>query len=89
MIAVSDECSLYLLEFVEKGVLQRELKKLATAHHAKIIEGKAVPINLIKQELKAYFAGTLIQFKTPLYLTFKNKLGKRWCEFLMVKPKVI
>lgn len=78
LIAVCDKHALYLLEFIEKGVLQRELKKLTVTHKAKIVEGRAEPINSIKKELNDYFKGTLVKFKTPLYLTGTDFQKQAW-----------
>lgn len=78
LIAVCDEHALYLLEFIEKGILQRELKKLAVTHKARIIKGKTTQIDSIKKELNDYFKGTLVKFKTPLYLTGTDFQIQAW-----------
>lgn len=68
MIMISDEHALYLLEFVERKNLDRELEKLQNYTRSKIEFGNTHPLDSIKQELSQYFAGELKQFNTPIHL---------------------
>lgn len=68
MIAIADEKALYLLEFLERRGLEREIERLRNRTQAAIIPGETAPIQSIKQELGAYFEGKLMTFKTPLFL---------------------
>ncbi|MBA4749602.1 MAG: bifunctional transcriptional activator/DNA repair protein Ada [Alphaproteobacteria bacterium] len=68
MMAISDEDALYLLEFVDRRGLEREIERLRQKTKAAITPGKAPPLTSIEKELAAYFAGTLHEFKTPIYL---------------------
>lgn len=68
MLAISDEETLYLLEFVERKGLERELEKFKKDTKAIIIPGRTKPLDLIEKELDAYFNGTLKEFKTPISL---------------------
>ncbi|MNW25591.1 Bifunctional transcriptional activator/DNA repair enzyme Ada [compost metagenome] len=69
MIAIADENELYLLEFVDRRGLEREVERLRKRMKAAIIPGQSNPIYSIEQELKCYFDGTLTDgFKTPLHL---------------------
>ena len=68
MIAVSDEEFLYLLEFVECRGLEREIERLSIRTASVIISGTTEPIRSIERELKAYFEGSLKDFKTPFFL---------------------
>jgi AraC family transcriptional regulator of adaptative response/methylated-DNA-[protein]-cysteine methyltransferase len=68
MIAIADETGLYLLEFVDKRDLEREIERLRIKTKAAIIPGISNPIKSITLELEAYFDGKLKQFKTPLHL---------------------
>lgn len=68
MLAVSDEAALYLLEFVDRRGLEREIERLRFKTKAAIIPGITPPIISIESELKSYFDGTLRQFKTPIHL---------------------
>ena len=80
MVAVSDEKSLYLLQFLDWYDLESEKNKL----QAVIIDGKSAPISSIESELKDYFAGSLKEFKTPIQIfgTVFQKLV--WSELVKV-----
>lgn len=68
MIAIADEDALYLLEFVDRRGLEREVERLRQKTKSAIIPGVTQPIQSIDHELGQYFDGTLRTFKTPLYL---------------------
>ena len=68
MLAIADEEALYLLEFVDRRGLEREIERLRKNMKAAIIPGHAKPIQQVEQELSQYFEGGLIEFKTPLFL---------------------
>jgi AraC family transcriptional regulator, regulatory protein of adaptative response / methylated-DNA-[protein]-cysteine methyltransferase len=68
MIAIADETSLYLLEFVDRRGLELEVERLRLKTKAAIIPGFTDPIKSITLELESYFEGKLTQFKTPLHL---------------------
>lgn len=67
MIAIADEESLYLLEFVDRRGLEREVERLRIKAKAAIIPGKSPPLISIEKELKQYFSGKLKNFTTPIY----------------------
>ena len=66
MIAIADAHALHILEFLERKALATEVKKLRTAAGSAIVFGCAAPIDRIKEELAAYFAGTSSTFETRL-----------------------
>jgi AraC family transcriptional regulator, regulatory protein of adaptative response / methylated-DNA-[protein]-cysteine methyltransferase len=68
MLAIADDESLYLLEFVERRALEREIERFRVKIKAAIIPGVTEPILSIEAELNAYFNGTLTTFSTPLHL---------------------
>jgi AraC family transcriptional regulator of adaptative response/methylated-DNA-[protein]-cysteine methyltransferase len=68
MIAIADEKDLYLLEFVERRGLEREVERLRKRMRSAIIPGRTDPIISIEKELAEYFNGQLKEFKTPLFL---------------------
>jgi AraC family transcriptional regulator of adaptative response/methylated-DNA-[protein]-cysteine methyltransferase len=67
MMAVAAEANLHLLEFVDRRGLERELERLRQSTRSAIVPGMTAPICSIEEELKAYFDGSLKQFKTPLF----------------------
>ncbi|MCP5322721.1 MAG: methylated-DNA--[protein]-cysteine S-methyltransferase [Candidatus Paracaedibacteraceae bacterium] len=68
MVAISDDESLYLLEFFDRKGLSAEIEYLVKKKGAHIISATAPPLVSIKEELKAYFNGSLKKFETPFSL---------------------
>lgn len=68
MLAIADDEALYLLEFVDRRGLEREVERLRQKTLAAIIPGSTQPIHSIEKELHHYFNGRLKEFKTPLFL---------------------
>ncbi len=68
MLAIADEERLYLLEFVGRRGLEREIERLRLTAQAAIVPGRTEPICLVEQEITHYFNGTLTDFKTPLHI---------------------
>lgn len=85
MIAVSDDEGLYLLEFVDRRGLEREIERLRIKTKSIIIPGNTHPIQSIVRELKSYFDGLLNEFKTPFHL-LGSPFQKRVWEELMHIP---
>ena len=83
MLAIADEHSLFLLEFVDRRGLEREIERLRIKTKAAIIPGGTKPINSIKMELESYFDGSLKIFKTPLNLMgtpFQKLVWSELCQ---------
>ena len=72
MIAIADDKTLYLLEFIDRKNLEKGIEKLKDRTKLAIIPGMAEPIRSVKAELQNYFDGTLKEFKTPV--TFSGSL---------------
>lgn len=68
MISIADEEALYLLEFVDRRGLEREIEQLRKKTKGAVIPGRTQPIDSIKGELARYFEGKLPEFNTPLCL---------------------
>ena len=67
MIAIADEKALYLLEFVDSRGLERKVARLRKRTGSVIIRGYTQAINSVESELKMYFEGLLVEFKTSLF----------------------
>lgn len=65
MIAIADEKALYLLEFLDRPGLEREIERLRQKTRSAILPGKTSPIISIECELESYFDRTLDHFQTP------------------------
>lgn len=68
MIAVSCQHRLHLLEFADRKALPKEVQRLQKTQPGGIGFGYPVPTQQIRDELKAFFAGHLRVFETPLAL---------------------
>jgi len=80
MIAIADEKALYLLEFVDRRGLEREVERLRKKTKSAIIPGHTQPISSIENELKKYFEGILIEFKTPVFFLGSPFQKRVWEE---------
>ncbi len=84
MLAISDEEALYLLEFADRGSLERQVDSLKTKTKAIITAGQLEPIKLIKSELQRYFDGSLKEFTTPLQLLGSTFQEIVWEELMRI-----
>lgn len=84
MIAIANDNALYLLEFVDRRGLEREVERLRIKTNSAIIPGTTPPIESIEQELKLYFDGKLKQFKTPIYLLGSPFQKRVWEELARI-----
>jgi AraC family transcriptional regulator of adaptative response/methylated-DNA-[protein]-cysteine methyltransferase len=84
MLAVADEAHLYLLEFVERRGLEREIERLRLRLNTAIVPGMTEPLRLITSELRSYFQGELQTFTTPLFLLGSPFQKRVWNELLHI-----
>lgn len=68
MLVVADEEAVYLLEFVDRRGLEREIERLRKKTKMAIIPGETAASKQIEAELKGYFSGKVQEFKTALLL---------------------
>ena len=83
MVAIASDDALYLLEFVDRRGLEREVERLRQRTKSAIIPGTTAPIVSIEQELNDWFDGRLRVFKTPLYLMgspFQQSVWEALCR---------
>lgn len=85
MLAISDEETLYLLEFADRRGVEVEMQRFGTKTKSTVILGITDPIRSIENELSQYFAGALQEFKTPLF-PFGSPFQKKVWEELRKIP---
>ncbi len=85
MRAIADEKALYLLEFVDRKGLKKEIERLQTKTGQQILHGRTQPLEQIEAELKEYYSGKLQTFQTP-FATFGTPFQKRVWEELQKIP---
>ena len=86
MMAIADDSKLYLLEFVDRRGLEREVERLRKRLKAAIIPGTTEPIRSIGRELELYFEGKLTEFRTPLYLMGSPFQQSVWEQLRRIPP---
>lgn len=86
MVAIATDKFLYLLEFVDRRGLEKEIERLRKKTKFPIIPGKTAPIEQIENELENYFSQKITEFKTPLFL-LGSPFQKRVWEELVKIPK--
>ncbi len=85
MIAISDERVLYLLEFVNRRGLEKEIQTLRKRTKSAIVPGRATPIESIEKELRHYFKGRLENgFLTPLKMVGSPFQKNVWLELMKI-----
>ncbi|TDL31319.1 bifunctional transcriptional activator/DNA repair protein Ada [Jeotgalibacillus sp. S-D1] len=82
MLTIADDDGLYLLEFVDRRGLEREVERLRLKMKAAIIPGITPPIALIEEELTRYFNGELTHFTAPVHMTGSPFQLRVWGELL-------
>ncbi len=86
MVAIANEHELYLLEFVDRRGLEREVEHLRQKTKAAIIPGRTKVIDAIEQELHGYFKGSLKEFTTPLAFLGSPFQKQVWYELQKILP---
>ncbi len=76
--AIADEKGLCILDFQKNAQLHQKIERLKRYTGALITDGNSVILDLLQQELRNYFAGTLKQFNTPLSCVGTEFQKKVW-----------
>jgi len=66
MLAVGDDSGIHLLEFVDRRGLENEIIRLRKRTGGFIVPGRNKHLDNIEKEIKGYFDGKSMEFKTPL-----------------------
>lgn len=86
MIVIADDEGLYLLEFVDRRGLEREVERLRIKLKVAIIPGENAIIKKIERELTHYFEGKSWVFETPLHLIGSPFQKSVWEALLKIAP---
>jgi AraC family transcriptional regulator, regulatory protein of adaptative response / methylated-DNA-[protein]-cysteine methyltransferase len=86
MTAIGDEEALYLLEYVDRRGLERQIERLRARAKAGIVPGRTGPIAQIEAELAAYFGGSSTRFETPLARLGSPFQNAVWDALLAIPP---
>jgi AraC family transcriptional regulator, regulatory protein of adaptative response / methylated-DNA-[protein]-cysteine methyltransferase len=66
MLAGARDEGVCLLEFVDRRMLETQLRRLARRMDAIFLPGESAPLQALREELDAYFQGRLRTFSTPV-----------------------
>jgi AraC family transcriptional regulator, regulatory protein of adaptative response / methylated-DNA-[protein]-cysteine methyltransferase len=86
MTAIADEEALYLLEYLDRRGLERQIERLRMRARAGIVPGRTAPIAQIEAELAAYFDGRSMRFATPLARLGSPFQNAVWDALLAIPP---
>ena len=86
MVAIGDEAALYLLEYVDRRGLERQIERLRVRAEAGVVPGRTGPIAQIERELAAYFDGSSMRFETPLARIGSAFQNAVWDALLAIPP---
>lgn len=78
MFSLSDEQYLYLLEFLDRRGLEKEIEKTRIKYNARIIHGTTGINRQIEKELTLYFDGKLTEFTVPIHYEGSEFQQKVW-----------
>lgn len=86
MIAIADDQGLYLLEFIDRRGLEREVERLRKKLKIAIIPGETQVIKSIESEITHYFDEKNYVFKTPIHLIGSPFQKRVWEELRKIPP---
>jgi AraC family transcriptional regulator of adaptative response/methylated-DNA-[protein]-cysteine methyltransferase len=85
MIAGATDDGLCLLEFVDRKMLETQLKRLINYFNGVLIPGTNIYIKQATAELDMYFKGRLQSFNVPLSVSGTEFQKKTWTELRKIK----
>ena len=83
MIAIANQDGLYLLDFTDRKHLDHNIQSILKTNGI-IQQGNNPILDLITEELKAYFAGNLKNFTTPIHFLGSEFQRNAWNFLTMV-----
>ncbi|SLC86236.1 O-6-methylguanine DNA methyltransferase [Mycobacteroides abscessus subsp. abscessus] len=86
MISLSDSNYLYLLEFMDRRGLEKEIEKLRNKHNARIIPGNTSINDKLEEQLEYYFKKELKEFTIPLFKEGSPFQKKVWDILISIPP---
>lgn len=84
MIAAADDKALCLLEFVDRRMMETQLKTLQKRLRATLVPGGNEVLSQVEAELNSYFQGELKEFKTPLHAPGTEFQMEVWDRLLKI-----
>ncbi len=86
MLAIAGDRGLYLLEFVDRRGLQREIEVLRRRHRTAVVPGDNCHLERVNEALQGYFSGDQITFDLPIVMTGSEFECGVWRELQRIAP---
>lgn len=84
MLAAADESGLALLEFVDRRMLETQIKVLQRRLDCRLVPGDSKFLRQTEAELASYFSGKTQTFNVPLILKGTDFQVRVWSELLQI-----
>ena len=84
MLAGATEEGICLLEFVDRRMIETQLRRLQTIFAGNIVPGKSDHFDRLADELHRYFAGGLRRFESPLDMRGTEFQRRAWSGLLSI-----
>ncbi len=86
MLALADDAGLYVLDFVDRRGLEREILRLRERTGVAIVPGAHRVLDQAEKEIGEYFAGTRTRFTLPLAERGTDFQRSVWQQLLQIPP---
>ncbi len=86
MLAVADDTDLHMLEFVERKKLQDHLDRYRNGFNATVVPGESPALKQIRQEVRAYFSGELLDFTSTIAGAGTEFQNRTWTALRAIPP---
>lgn len=84
MVTVASDSALYLLEFTDRKMIDRQFRKLSKLQKRAILPGSTPMTEQVKRELSAYFAGELKDFTLKLETSGTVFQKETWAQLCAI-----
>jgi AraC family transcriptional regulator of adaptative response/methylated-DNA-[protein]-cysteine methyltransferase len=84
LLMAANEAGICLLEFTDRRMLETQFATLRKRFGCAIVPGSHEHMDLLKEELARYFAGTLSQFSVPVVYPGSPFQSKVWSQLLRI-----
>jgi AraC family transcriptional regulator of adaptative response/methylated-DNA-[protein]-cysteine methyltransferase len=84
LVAVAGDAGLCMLEFLDRRMMETQVKRIRTRFRASIVPGQHPYLQQTRDELEAYFAGELTEFHTPIDLRGTEFQRSVWNALLKI-----
>ncbi|MCC6909955.1 MAG: bifunctional transcriptional activator/DNA repair protein Ada [Phycisphaerales bacterium] len=86
MLAIACDDGLCLLEFVDRRAIEKQITTLRRRMNATVVPGSNAHLSRIREELKAYFDGRSLAFRTPIVAPGSEFQQRVWSELRRIAP---